>query len=376
MSERVRREVRQLVDGFGPPSPGLAARAVAGLPDRPGRTGPRWAVAAAAVLAIAVAGLLLWTAHGPSRPASRAAAGVAELQRRPLAAVPLADPACRVQARPGAVARQSGPVTYVSQPGVPLDGLMTIQVPGKADTSSTIGVTAGPRVSGPVLVRGHRLDGAGTLSLAPTPAVGGPRQSELALDAGPRTRSWDVSIAASTPGCYAIQFDGAGFSEQAVVLLYPPAAGGQLGGRPTPQTMGPSQARAAVAAAVTASRPVLLPGAIGADWRAEVTTAPDGFSVRYSDPATGTRSVVVGIVVANPPLPTGATTQSHPAFRGDGRSLYQVADSADPRSARILLWREPGTYDHADPSYPGVPYELAATGLTDAEFWQIASSLG
>jgi hypothetical protein len=74
VSERVRREVRELVDGFGPPSPGLAARAVAGLPDRPVRSGGLWAVAAAAVLAAAIVGLLLWTARGAaprSVPASQ-----------------------------------------------------------------------------------------------------------------------------------------------------------------------------------------------------------------------------------------------------------------------------------------------------------------
>jgi hypothetical protein len=370
MSERVRREVRELVDGFGPPSPGLAARAVAGLPDRPRRTGSRWAVAAAAALAIAT-GLVLWTAHGAARQVGTTPAGVAELQRRPVASVPLAGPACQVDERHASVVQQAANVTYLSRPGAVMDGLMAIQLVNKADTSSTIGVTAGPRVSGPVLVRGRRVDGLGTLSLGLAPSV--PTQGAVTLDAGALPARWDLRIEAGAAGCYAIQFDGARFSEQAVFLLYPPGPGLQPSGGATPQTMSPVQAGLAVRAAVGAAR-VVLPAAIGADWRAEVVTAQDSFSVRYTDP-TGTRSVVVGVGVGNPPLPTASTAQTSPAFHGDQRSLYQVNDSADPRSARILEWREPGAYDHADPSYPGVPYELTATGLTDAELWQIANSI-
>jgi hypothetical protein len=364
MSERIRREVRELVDGFGPPGPGLAARAVAGLPDRPRRTGSRWAVAAAAALAVAT-GVLLWTAHRAAQPVVTAPASVAELQRRPLAAGQAAGLACREVQRNADVVRPTEAVTYVSGP-VPMEAMMTVQIVSKADTSSTIGVAAGPRVSGPVLVRARRLDGPGTLSLALAPAS--PAGGELALAVGP-PRHWDVRIQASAAGCYAIQFDNARFSEQAVVLVYSPA-----GGPPTPETMSPAQARVAVRAAVTAAR-VVLPGAIGADWRAEVITAQDGFSVRYTD-QTGARSVLVSIVNANPPLPTDRTTQTRPAFHGDQLSLYQVNDGTDPRSSRILLWHEAGTYDHTDPSYPGVPYELTTTGLTDAELWQIASSLG
>ena len=87
----------------------------------------------------------------------------------------------------------------------------------------------------------------------------------------------------------------------------------------------------------------------------------------YFDPADGSRSVTVGIVVASPPP---SATQSSPSFHGDERSLYEVNGTT-----RILLWHQPGVYDHADPSYPGVPYELVTTGLSDVEFARIASSL-
>jgi hypothetical protein len=353
VSEPLRREVRELVDAFGPPRPGLAARAVAGLPDRRRASGARWAAAAAALLAVATAGLLVWADRSPARPVPGGTASIAALEKRPLADVPLTAGACQVDARRAHVLLQSGVVTYVGSTSV------TVQVVPKAATSSTIGITAGPRVSGPVLVRGHRLDGHGTMSLALAPPLG-PRRPELTLTAGLPARSWDVSIQASAGGCYALQFDAAGFSEQVVFLLYSSA------GATTPgaQTMNPDQARAAVAAAVGPRPPVLLPDAVGSDWRAAVTAAPDAFSVQYSySDETGLRTVVVS---AGQPIPTapGGAARTAPRFRGDPRSVYQVDDPPDPRSHRVLLWQE-----------RGVSYELSATGLTDAEFWQVANSL-
>lgn len=86
MSEdRVRRQVSDLLEGFGPPSPGLAARAVAGLPDRRARAGARWIAAAVAGLAVAAVAVLLldrarrhpWADPryaSPARPDSRSCA--------------------------------------------------------------------------------------------------------------------------------------------------------------------------------------------------------------------------------------------------------------------------------------------------------------
>ncbi|HKF77303.1 MAG TPA: hypothetical protein VKF59_14270 [Candidatus Dormibacteraeota bacterium] len=361
MSDQVRREISELVEGFGPPRPGLAARAVAGLPDRRRRTEPaRWAVSAAAVLVIAATLLLVWTVR-TARPATGVPASVTELHRRPLVDVPLAGPSCQVDDRRAHVWQTSGGVTYVGASPAP-DGLIAVQVVTKPATGSTIGITAGPRVvSGAVLVRGHRLDGPGTMLFGLAPASAPPSRPELVLNASPRTRTWDVGIQASSAGCYAIQFDGTGFSEQAVLLLYPRAGGLVAGGR----TMSPAQADAAVRAAATAVRPVLLPHAVvGADWRAAVETARDGFSVEYDD-LNATRRVVVS--VGGGPIPVGTTVeQAHPPFRGDQGSRYRVSDT-DPRGVRILTWHEPGS---------GAAYTVSATGLTDAEFWQLASSLG
>jgi hypothetical protein len=371
MSEQVRREVRELVDAFGPPGPGLAALAVAGLPDRGRRTAPRWAVAAAAAL-VAATGLVFWAAHGAASRVGTAPAGVGDLERRPLAAIPLIPPACLVDGHRAKVVLLSGGVQFVSGSRVPMDRMMTVEF--AYQDPDTISVTAGAGVSGPVVVRGRRLDGSGTMWLALAPAS--PTKSELALVAGPQ-RHWDVTIQGSVAGCYSIQFDGAGFSEQAVVSLFP-VVGPRIvlppGSWPALRKVQPGQVRATVGAAGTGVGPVLLPSAAGANWEAEVTTGAAGFVVRYTDP-TGTRSVVVEVPSADPP-PGARQAQVQPAFRGDARSVYLVANSSDPHDSRFLLWHEPGTYDRVDPAYPGVPYELSATGLTDAEFWQIADSLG
>ena len=236
MNEQLRSEVRDFVEDFGPPRPGLASLAVAGLPDRRARKGGQWVLAVGVILAIAAAGLLLW-------------AGRSAYQR----SVPATQPSATV--------------------------------------------------------------------VVPTPTA--------------------------TP-------------------------------RPTPQTNSVAGASAVVRATVTGAQPVLLPSAIvGAGWQAHVTTTSDSFLVTYTDP-NGARTVTVGEGrehEPNPALPVARTTQTFPTFHGDRRSWYQVNDSGDPLSPRVLIWREPGTYDHTDPSYPGIPYSVSASGITDAEFWQLANSV-
>src|SRR5262249_53481381 len=160
-------------------------------------------------------------------------------------------------------------------------------------------------------------------------------------------------------GCGASELEGTAFSEEGVVLLYPNAGPLQPGGA----TMSPAQAEAVVRTA-TGVRPVLVPTAmVGPDWRAAVTTSHDGFSVEYDDP-TAQRSGVLNVGGGAAP-PGGRGGQNPPPVRGDPGARYQASD-ADPRGARILTWREPGS---------GVAYALGARGLTDAEFWQLAGSL-
>jgi hypothetical protein len=145
-----------------------------------------------------------------------------------------------------------------------------------------------------------------------------------------------------------------------------------------PQATSPAGARAAVHATVTGAQPVLLPSAIvDAGWKSRVTTTSDSFLVTYTD-LSGARTVTVGEgwqYEPNPPPPSATTTRTAPSFHGDRHSMYQVSDSANPLSPRMLMWREPGTYVHTDPSYPGIPYFVDASGITDADFWQLAHSL-
>lgn len=125
--------------------------------------------------------------------------------------------------------------------------------------------------------------------------------------------------------------------------------------------------------ATTGTRPLLLPNTIPDSWRADVKVESAGaFIVTYREPAR-TKSFTLMVAAANPPLPGAAAVQTHPAFHGDASALYQVADATDPRSDRFLMWVEAGVW----PGWPrtGVPYLVSTTGITDAEFWQLANGL-
>ena len=39
-----------------------------------------------------------------------------------------------------------------------------------------------------------------------------------------------------------------------------------------------------------------------------------------------------------------------------------------------LMWNEPGTWSMAN-GLPGVPYFMSSTGLSDSDFWAVASSM-
>jgi hypothetical protein len=109
--------------------------------------------------------------------------------------------------------------------------------------------------------------------------------------------------------------------------------------------MTPEAAAQLIRERVTGARPLLIPNTLAADWTAEVTPMSSG--------------------------PT--TTQFHPGYHGDADSLYQIADTTGPRSDRILVWREKGTW--AVSGRAEVPYVLSSSGLTHEEFWGIANGL-
>jgi hypothetical protein len=97
------------------------------------------------------------------------------------------------------------------------------------------------------------------------------------------------------------------------------------------------------------------------------------FTVTYKS-SDGKQEVDFAIIVPNPGLPGPNGSQVNPKFHGDKYSLYQVQDTTQPTSPRFLMWNEPGTWTEPN-GLPGVPYFLATTGLTEAEFWSTANTL-
>lgn len=134
----------------------------------------------------------------------------------------------------------------------------------------------------------------------------------------------------------------------------------------------PNQAARVIGMSVTGAHPLLVPNGIPDDWTAAVDANANAFSVTYTDPS-GAKIVTLAIALADPPLPIGESSQAAPNFHGDAASRYQVAVAANPRSERWLIWTEAGNWSL--PGSSGVPYVLSASGLTDVEFWRLATSL-
>ena len=116
---------------------------------------------------------------------------------------------------------------------------------------------------------------------------------------------------------------------------------------------------------------------------ANVAVSPERFSVTYR---TDQRDKEIDLVtdVGNPgPGSAVSSDRSVPfrhamalKYRPSGYAEYFVYDPTDQTSNRWLMWIEPGTSTAAGTPQSGVPYFLFARGLTDAEFWQVANSLG
>jgi len=71
-------------------------------------------------------------------------------------------------------------------------------------------VLVSPDYTGPVVVRGHQLDGSTAM------ALGNSEISDNAVSPG-QWRSWGGMVS-GPPGCYGLQADGTGFSE--VIVFY------------------------------------------------------------------------------------------------------------------------------------------------------------
>lgn len=146
--------------------------------------------------------------------------------------------------------------------------------------------------------------------------------------------------------------------------------------------MTPDEAATAVRPLLTGVHPVLLPTYMPAGWDAVVTITPDGFSILYQSDQRD-KSITFGIIVPNPPPGGPQSKDSFVKFRQalalkyqkPGYAEYFVYDATNPLSQRWLMWIEPGTMTNPPLAGPGVPYFLSATGVADAEFWQVANSL-
>jgi hypothetical protein len=139
-------------------------------------------------------------------------------------------------------------------------------------------------------------------------------------------------------------------------------------------TMSPADAEVSIRKTVTTAHPVLLPSQLpNAIVDAAVSAGTDGFSVVYRSDQRD-KSILLGIMAANPPPGTEQTVTRAVKFHGV-TAQYQVYDPASPLSRRWLMWNEPGTMAEQVMKVNGVPYFLSTDGLTDQQFWEVANSL-
>ena len=168
-----------------------------------------------------------------------------------------------------------------------------------------------------------------------------------------------------------------------VILALSGCVGPIVGSSPTPsrsvapsstpaRNLTPVEAATLLRRTVTGAKPLLIPIGVPDDWRADIEANATTFRASYHS-ASGVKSLTLAIALANLPLPGASAVQTHPAFHGDMQSLYEVADSTNPVSARSLTWTESGTWSEPGPG--GVPYVLSGTGVIDTEFWDFARSL-
>ena len=127
----------------------------------------------------------------------------------------------------------------------------------------------------------------------------------------------------------------------------------------------PLEAAALIRRTVLSLDPLLVPGAIGDDYQAELQADANGFAVDYM---SSTRHATVELATSQPPMaaPGARGQRTTRSFRG-AEATYQV-DDATPTAPRLLLWTESSSSHE-------VPYSLLADGLSEADFWQVANSL-
>jgi hypothetical protein len=133
-----------------------------------------------------------------------------------------------------------------------------------------------------------------------------------------------------------------------------------------------SQAASAIKATVAQVDPLLLPTAIPGGSDAYEAANRSRFNVTYVSKAAGQRVFVSVGTTDPPPLGPHSAVSTTPYRKTVAR--YGVDDPSRAGSYRSLMWTEPGTWTAQVPS-DGIPYLLTATGLSEAQFWQLAGSM-
>jgi hypothetical protein len=75
-----------------------------------------------------------------------------------------------------------------------------------------------PSYTGPILVRSAQLDGRGDLVMT-GPGASGSIVEMPVTASPPYWGTWLGRLAATTPGCYGLQLDGVGFTEQIILQV-------------------------------------------------------------------------------------------------------------------------------------------------------------
>jgi uncharacterized protein DUF4232 len=132
------------------------------------------------------------------------------------------------------------------------------------------------------------------------------------------------------------------------------------------------QAANAIKATVAQVEPLLLPTAIPTGSDAYLAADRSRFHVTYVSKAAGQR-VFFSVGTTDPPPLGPHSAVSTRSFRKT-LARYSVDDQSLAGSYRSLTWTEPGTWTTPVPA-TGIPYFLSATGLSDAQFWQLAGSM-
>jgi len=153
-------------------------------------------------------------------PVPKAAIGkLQDLYSRPLK-LPVLAPGAKCPVSPQETIG-SGPLTKQNDIPSSGQGMWPVFMSGSDGTGWLAGQGAllliSPEYVGPLIVRGHQLDGSGGMPLVPASSA---NSVEIASTTSTNWRQWDGQIAqGNAPGCYGLQADGFNFTSQIVIAV-------------------------------------------------------------------------------------------------------------------------------------------------------------